>query len=160
VSEQKRALMLPQELREMGADRVIVLSDNCKPILGHKICYHTDPAFASRLHPPVKVPALRLDLHMARREGRIRALQADEPIDPSAIVVDDSCRPTITSPLRPIPAEVTAMADWLFASVTWRDADAATDTHGPSPDGLPDPTQRVQRAAARHQEPSPGPTWR
>jgi type IV secretion system protein VirD4 len=158
ISEQKRALMLPQELREMGAERVIVLSDNCKPIFAEKICYHTDPAFTSRLHPPVKVPALRLDLHMARREGRIRALQADEPIEPSAIVVDESSRPTITSPQRPIPAEVAAMADWLFASVRWGDSD--TDTHGASLDGSPDPTQQIPQAAARHREPSPSRTWR
>ena len=53
--------MLPQELREIGPDRVIVMMDNCKPIFGEKIKYYDDPVFKKRLLPPVVVPALDME---------------------------------------------------------------------------------------------------
>lgn len=120
VSDHKRALMLPQELREMGAGRVIVLSDNCKPVQADKICYFTDPAFVPRLLPPVVVPSLPLEGHFARREGRIRPLALEDAVDPRAIAIDETRRPPVTSPHQPVPSEVTAMADWLFGAVQWQ----------------------------------------
>jgi len=126
VSDQKRALMLPQELREMGSDRIIVLSDNCKPIQPSKIRYHDDPAFMPRLLPAMRVPAFDLDAFLARREGRIRPLAQDEPVQPSRLVVNEATRPVVTSPDHPQPDEVTAMADWLFSQVNW----IAQEGHG------------------------------
>ena len=50
-SEQRRALLLPQEFKELGSERLVVIFENCKPILGEKIRYHRDKAFTSRLLP-------------------------------------------------------------------------------------------------------------
>ena len=50
-SDQRRALLLPQEFKEIGAERLVVVAENCKPILAEKIRYHRDPAFRVRLRP-------------------------------------------------------------------------------------------------------------
>lgn len=49
ISDQKRALMLPQEVREMGYENEIVLMANIKPIFAKKIVYWDDPVFADRI---------------------------------------------------------------------------------------------------------------
>ncbi|MDK4565765.1 type IV secretory system conjugative DNA transfer family protein, partial [Kingella kingae] len=51
-SEQKRALMLPQELREMPLTNEIVLLRGKRPIFADKIEYWTDPAFSERVKLP------------------------------------------------------------------------------------------------------------
>lgn len=65
ISDQKRALMLPQELKEMGQDKEIIVLENCKPILAEKIHYYKDPVFMKRLLPAPAVPLLDLDQHAA-----------------------------------------------------------------------------------------------
>jgi type IV secretion system protein VirD4 len=119
VSEQKRALMLPQELREMGPERVIVISDNCKPIFAEKIVYYQDKAFADRLLPTVKVAPMDIDTHLAKREGRVRDLQPEEQIVAGKIAINLEAMPKVTSPHKPIAAEVKAMADFLFTQIKW-----------------------------------------
>ncbi|HEX7884541.1 MAG TPA: type IV secretory system conjugative DNA transfer family protein, partial [Phenylobacterium sp.] len=51
-SEQRRALMMPQELIQMPADRLIVLRAGMPPVLGRKIVYWRERAFAKRVLPP------------------------------------------------------------------------------------------------------------
>lgn len=119
VSEQKRALMLPQELREIGPDRVIVLADNCKPIFGDKIKYYADPVFKERLMPPIKVPPLDMDTFIAKSEGRVRALEPGEQVSASKLAVNLDTMPPVTNTATPVAQEVSAMADWLFSNVQW-----------------------------------------
>jgi type IV secretion system protein VirD4 len=71
-SQQRRALLLPQEFKELGSERLVVIFENCKPILGEKIRYHRDKAFMSRLLPPPAVPRMDTDLHLARVQQRWR----------------------------------------------------------------------------------------
>src|SRR6266853_811647 len=54
TSDQKRALMLPQEVKEIGADREILFVENVRPIFCKKLCYYQMPIFLGRLRP---VPA-------------------------------------------------------------------------------------------------------
>ena len=75
ISDQKRALMLPQELKELGQWKEIVLLENTKPILCDKIRYYDDPAFTSRVMKPPVVPPLDLDLFVAKSQNRIRPLR-------------------------------------------------------------------------------------
>ena len=75
ISDQKRALMLPQELKELGQWKEIVLLENTKPILCDKIRYYDDPAFNSRVMQSPVVPPLDLDLFVAKSQNRIRPLQ-------------------------------------------------------------------------------------
>lgn len=119
VSEQKRALMLPQELREIGPDRVIVMTDNCKPIFADKIKYYVDPVFKERLMPPIKVPPLDIDTFIARSEGRVRAIEPGEQVSASRLAVNLDGMPPVTNTATPLAEEVSAMADWLFSNVQW-----------------------------------------
>ena len=69
-TEQRRSLLLPQEFKELGSERLVVIFENCKPILGEKIRYHRDKVFTSRLRPPPVVPQIDMDLHLARVQQR------------------------------------------------------------------------------------------
>jgi type IV secretion system protein VirD4 len=79
-SEQRRALLLPQEFKELGSERLVVIFENCKPILGEKIRYYRDKAFTSRLLPAPTVPRINMDLHLARVQERWR--YADDEVEP------------------------------------------------------------------------------
>ena len=79
-SEQRRALLLPQEFKELGSERLVVIFENCKPILGEKIRYYRDKAFSSRLMPAPAVPRMNMDLHLARVQDRWR--YADDQLEP------------------------------------------------------------------------------
>lgn len=56
-SDQRRALMMPQELIQMSANDLIVLRAGVPPVLGRKIVFWRERAFASRVTPPPKVVA-------------------------------------------------------------------------------------------------------
>jgi type IV secretion system protein VirD4 len=81
VSEQRRPLLLPQELKELGREKEIIVLENTRPILADKICYWRDPEFASRVMTAPVVPAMNLAHFSAVVERRLRDLRADE-IDP------------------------------------------------------------------------------
>jgi type IV secretion system protein VirD4 len=81
TSEQRRALLLPQELKELGRDKEIILLENTKPILADRICYWRDPVFASRVSAAPPVPAMNLARFGAQAERRLREVQPEE-IDP------------------------------------------------------------------------------
>jgi type IV secretion system protein VirD4 len=57
VSEQRRALMLPQEVKEMGREKEIIFYEGVRPIMATKIRYYLDERFKSRLLPAPAVPA-------------------------------------------------------------------------------------------------------
>jgi len=58
---EKRALMLPQELKAMGPEKEIVLYEGlAHPILCRKVRYYQDGYFTRRLMPKVDVEPLRL----------------------------------------------------------------------------------------------------
>jgi type IV secretion system protein VirD4 len=69
-SEQRRALLLPQEFKELGSERLVIVLENCKPILGEKIRYHREKVFKARLLPPPAVQAMDMDLHFAKVQRR------------------------------------------------------------------------------------------
>lgn len=52
VSEQRRALLLPQEVKELGVDEAIVFLEGVRPIRCNKIRYFEDRRFRARLLPP------------------------------------------------------------------------------------------------------------
>jgi len=57
LSEQARPLMLPQEIKELGKDKSIVIYENLRPILCSKVRYYRERAFKRRLMPPLERPA-------------------------------------------------------------------------------------------------------
>lgn len=57
-SDQRRALLLPQEVKEMKADDAIIFYEHLRPVRAHKIRYFADNLFATRvLSPPVSQAA-------------------------------------------------------------------------------------------------------
>lgn len=60
ISEQRRALMLPQELLQFPATKLILLRGGIPPIIGSKIFYFQSRFFRKRaLPPPVVAPVLK-----------------------------------------------------------------------------------------------------
>jgi type IV secretion system protein VirD4 len=58
-SEERRALMLPQELKAMGADKEVFFYEGIPhPVMCHKIRYYQDKHFTSRLLPKLTIPPL------------------------------------------------------------------------------------------------------
>ena len=55
MSEQRRALLLPQEVKELGGEEAIVFYEGVRPIRCRKIRYFADPRFRKRLLPPPEV---------------------------------------------------------------------------------------------------------
>lgn len=79
VSDQRRALLLPQEIKELGEDKEIVTIENCRPIKAEKIIYYLDPAFQGRYNmPPANVPTIDIDLHTAICEDRSRVATVED----------------------------------------------------------------------------------
>jgi len=58
ISEQRRALLLPQELMQFPNDRMILLRGGIPPIIGTKITYFSSPFFKARAFPAPQVPAV------------------------------------------------------------------------------------------------------
>lgn len=58
-SEERRALMLPQELKAMGPDKQIIFCEGlAQPVLCQKIKYYSDRYFKDRIKDPVEIPEL------------------------------------------------------------------------------------------------------
>ncbi len=79
VSDQRRALLLPQEIKEMPADRQLLFVEHVLPVKCRKIRYFDDPIFKQRLLPPPgvkkhdvsKYSGARTDDHFAMWQERI-----------------------------------------------------------------------------------------
>lgn len=105
ISDQRRALMMPQELREMPQREQIITMENTKAIKCEKIAYYDDPMFLDRLKSvspslaslgkkkPTRgqleaawgsgemaamIPVVDLDVHEAKVQDRVREATAEE----------------------------------------------------------------------------------
>jgi type IV secretion system protein VirD4 len=56
ASDQRRSLMLPQELMQLPADALLVLKAGLPPTRGRKIVYYRERAFTDRQRPPPEIP--------------------------------------------------------------------------------------------------------
>jgi type IV secretion system protein VirD4 len=136
-SDQARALLLPQEFKELGSERLVVISENCKPILGEKIRYHRDPVCRSRLLPAPAVPPMDMDLHLARAQQRWR--YADEELRPGEKldVEQLACNLLLIPPLAGRPAEAVAqIAIGLVAHLPGQAALGGAIEAAPDADGV------------------------
>ena len=86
LSQQRRALLLPQEVKELGTEEAIVFYEGLRPIRCRKIRYFTDPRFRQRLLPPPPAPL------PTGRTGPVSTPAAREP--PSA----GSCNEALGTP--------------------------------------------------------------
>jgi type IV secretion system protein VirD4 len=130
VSDHKRALMLPQELRELGPEREIVIVNDCKPIFAEKIQYYSDKAFIPRLLPAVKIPTVDLDAFLSGKP-------ATTSLGPNTLNMRSAtalnAMPHVTSSPAGvvIQREAEAVADWLFKQIDWYGGELT-----PAPSGL------------------------
>ncbi len=77
VSDQRRALLLPQEVKEIGASRAIIFYEGLRPILSDKIRYFEDKRFMARLAPPPVLASI--DVAAAPR-GKPETFGADDEV--------------------------------------------------------------------------------
>ena len=78
ISEQRRALMLPQELMQFSADKLILLRGGIPPIIGTKITYFSSRFFKKRLFPSPKVPAAIMQTTNEGFQAPFRDMTDDE----------------------------------------------------------------------------------
>jgi type IV secretion system protein VirD4 len=78
-SDQRRALMLPQELTQMPPDQLILLRAGLPPVRGRKIVYWRECAFTRRLQPPPQLPPRPLPAPQAASIFAKKAGGADRP---------------------------------------------------------------------------------
>ncbi|WP_035697237.1 type IV secretory system conjugative DNA transfer family protein, partial [Bradyrhizobium liaoningense] len=105
VSEHRRALMLPQELKLLPKSKAFILGTGIPPIIADKIVYYEDKAFLQRLLPaPVpelpkgrsnalldaELKKLRSEIAELRAVFRARPMTDDEVADPSTIPANAS----------------------------------------------------------------------
>ena len=141
VSDQRRPLLLAQELKALSDDEQIIVLENTKPILCAKAKFFREARFLDRLKAmsttlnaqkglpdkalldkaafakrelAVAVPALDIDGHVARVEQRTRPMTADDPIDLGRLDMDLTLLPTFEDPERPSDAEVASIVDAFF----------------------------------------------
>jgi type IV secretion system protein VirD4 len=93
-SDQRRPLMLPQELIQMPPDRLLVLRAGLPPVRGRKIVYWKERAFVSRVRPP---PTVAPRPAPSRRPSESAALAPIAKTDSSA--TDDDLRLDLVVPL-------------------------------------------------------------
>jgi hypothetical protein len=88
-SQQARALLLPQEVKEMGNDQALVLYEGVRPIRCRKIRYYNDPLFRKRLLPPPEraTPGASTTLQRFVRPASALPKQTGvkEPIAPASV---------------------------------------------------------------------------
>jgi type IV secretion system protein VirD4 len=96
ISEQRRALMLPQELMQFPPDRLILLRGGIPPIIGTKIAYFSSRFFKARAFPSPSVPAITKPTLNADPAPAFRNMTDDEaagkftrPMDQADIFTKD-----------------------------------------------------------------------
>lgn len=78
ISEQRRALMLPQELMQFPRDRLILLRGGIPPIIGSKIAYFSSRFFKKRVFPPPVVAAVPRPMMLAEAVPVFRDMTVEE----------------------------------------------------------------------------------
>lgn len=86
ISDQKRAVMNPDEMKTMPASDCIVTLNKVRPIYAQKIIYWQDPVFTARLdktkYPVPKIPELDLPIpqaHSSQNQSVNHIQPANEP---------------------------------------------------------------------------------
>ncbi len=78
ISEQRRALLLPQELMQFPTDRLILLRGGIPPIIGTKIFYFKSRFFKKRALPPPVVPPVDKQIVVPPSPALFREMTPEE----------------------------------------------------------------------------------
>ena len=147
-SDQRRALLLPQEFKELGSERIVVIAENTKPILADKIRYHADPVFRERLRPAPAVPRLPLEHHLARVQDRWRF--ADDVLPEGTTLIADQLLQDLGADLMFDAPEndfnmETVLTAFFSRTLTTEDSGATTNVE---PFPRPDPVSAASAASS------------
>jgi type IV secretion system protein VirD4 len=145
-SDHSRALLLPQEIREIGIDKEIIFVDNVKPIFCEKIFYYKENVFIDRLKEvspslaklgrklpteqelkdammsgELSAPALKinLDAYKAKIQSRIGVLSESDikdGVDLSRLAIDFSGL-ELKNENNPAPDDIENFVDSFFANL-------------------------------------------
>ena len=132
-SDQRRALMMPQELIQMPGNKLIVLRAGIPPVRGDKVVYWRDKAFARRLAPPPIVPVNAGFGRTIGADGDPSAPISGSPAGPEDPLTLDLVIPALEAAgLEPLPeqgASDEAVEAWVerFIDVSARPALQETD---------------------------------
>jgi type IV secretion system protein VirD4 len=78
TTDQRRALMLPQELMQFPPDKLILLRGGIPPIIGTKITYFSSRFFKKRAFAPPPVPTIPKLTRSAEAPPQFREMTAEE----------------------------------------------------------------------------------
>ncbi len=126
VSEQRRALLLPQEVKALGAEEAIIFYEGLRPIRARKIRYFQDPRFTSRLLPPPQRPAPEGTESQTDGPPKESDLAAQMP-EPNAEAPPTGLRPREAAEVRPASREATVSDIDRLDSLTLEDFAADFD---------------------------------
>jgi len=120
ITEQKRPLMMAQELRELGERREIIFKENCKPILCEKVIYYEEDVFQKRLLSPAPVPTMEVDLHQSKIEQRLRKITVAElePLPTHQLEMIAKDLPVLDDPQDPSDASVSQLVQFYLSKIT------------------------------------------
>jgi len=117
-SDQRRALLLPQELKALGTDKAIVFYEGLPPILCQKVRYFKERVFKERLlPPPAPFPA---------RSATLPAPSTEDPWIPGGeIQCDDDTpespvQPPSAAPVNPVHQAQLTLADFVVRPASER----------------------------------------
>lgn len=114
-SDQARALMLPQEVKAIGAEEALLFAKGCLPIRATKIRWYQDEVLKTRATTPPPIPPSPAAVKVAPEEvddaGRTGAVGFDQHVLPGQ-------RHVPSSPAHLSEEEAQALADVLFREVT------------------------------------------
>jgi type IV secretion system protein VirD4 len=115
-SDQRRALLLPQEFKELGSERLVVIAENCKPILAEKIRYYRDKVFKARLRAPPVVAPMDMELHFAKVQQRWRYADDELPPDTSLSIerLADDMHDLPDLPAQPSTEDINSLLTCFF----------------------------------------------
>ena len=63
ISDQRRAVLLPQEVKEIGMEKEIISLENMRPALVDKIFWYKEPVFVGRANLPVPDVPVQFEFH-------------------------------------------------------------------------------------------------
>lgn len=110
-SDQRRALMLPQEVKDMGVGRAIIFYEGLRPILCEKIRYFADKRFKARLSSPPVVARIAADKGVYGQPDELPATPSEAaPVNAPAARAPETT-PAMTT--RPVTAADIANLDSL-----------------------------------------------
>jgi type IV secretion system protein VirD4 len=103
LSEQRRPLLLPQEVKELGSEEALIFYEGLRPIRCRKLRYYQDRRFTRRLMPPPAQPiAPDATLRSAAKDVPVAAPEApaaegrpQQALRPQAQNADASVEPRI-----------------------------------------------------------------